>query len=880
MSRASRRPPRAALRLLRRVLPGEEFRERSGDLEEVYSSLADKRGNRLAGIWYRWQVAGLIPAYLWNEGVWRLVMFGNQIKIAFRSLKKQRGTAVLNVLGLSVGIAGSLLITLYVRNELSFDRHNLYAERIHRLAAHMAMAGRESKVAVSSAPMAQTLVNELPEVENAVRFKESGSLIFTTGDRGFREYGLAFADPSLFEIFTIPLLEGDPRTALVDPFSLVLSSKTAEKYFGRENPLGRTLTTGEGVAYKVTGVFDRLPDAGHFHFDIFASLASLDSSRSPNWIEMGFQTYLLLGEGVDPAAVEAKFPAFLQRFIAPGLKEMMGKSMEELETEMGLKFRFFLQPLTGIHLHSDLQGEFEPNGDYKTILIFTPIALFILIIAGINYMNLATARSSGRAREVGLRKVMGSRRQNLIHQFLLESLILSGISLAAGLLLSGLCLPVFNHMAGISLSWPALFEGPMPLVLGGIMVLIGLLGGSYPAFFLSSFQPSRVLRGRLGAGIKAGPLRNGLVIFQFTASVFLLIGTLVVFRQISFIRSKPIGFDRDQVLVLNNVSLLGDSAESFKTEMLRHPSVISATLSGHLPVPSSRTAYPVIPEGESSATQPLPMAVWNVDHDYIETLGMRLAEGRNFLRERASDDEAAILNQSAVLHFGLTEPLGRRLNLMSDPSHTQGSFTVIGVVEDFHYESLRETIQPLMLTLGRSTAHLSFRINTGNIPDTIAAFQKQWKSFLPYEPFSYSFLDDRFEAMYRTELRMGNLLGVFSALAVLIGCLGLFGLAAFTAENRTKEIGIRKVLGAGIPDILGLLVKEFMILVGIANLVAWPIAYFAMHRWLQDFAYRAPLALWILPAAGALTAVIALATVGWHAGRAAGFDPVRTLRYE
>ena len=807
-------------------------------------------------------------------------MFMNYLKSALRNLIKHRGYSLINIVGLAIGMASCLLILLYVRHELSYDGYHEKADQIHRIAMEARWGGRDFDVAVQAPPMAKTMVEEYPEVLDAVRFRQRGDYIVQYGDKSFREQNTVFADPSFFSVFSIPLLKGDPQTALASPNTLVISQSIAEKYFRDEDPMGKTLRLENRDDYQVAGVFEDIPENTHFNFDILFAMESLDESKNPSWLSQNFQTYIVLREGTDWREMEAKLTGVMERYFGPQVAQFIGKTWEEMVEGGEMYARFYLQPLRSIHLHSDLQAELEPNGDIRYVYIFSAIALFVLLIASINFMNLATARSAGRAKEVGIRKVMGSFRRQLVLQFLTESLLLSFLSMALAIGIVLLVLPLFNNLAGKALTLSLLFQGPMIAIILLITTVTGFLAGSYPAFFISAFRPVDTLKGRLRTGLKSGRLRSGLVIFQFAASIILIIGTFVVYNQLHYVQNKKLGFEKEQVLILNNAYLLRDQAKSFRDAMLSQSQFLNGTISGYLPIPSNRNNSAVFPEGEMDSAEATSFQNWTVDYDYIDTLGMNIVEGRNFSREFSTDVDTAIINQAVLKQFNWLDAQDKRVGRIINQKGDMKLYTVIGVVEDFHYESLRSTIGPLVMYLGDSTGLMSFRITTEDVSGSIGLLEAKWKEFLPNQPFERMFMDERFDQLYRAEQRIGKIFGVFATLAVVIGCLGLFGLAAFTAEQRTKEIGIRKVLGASAPGIIQLLLREFVILVGIANLVAWPIAYFVMRRWLEDFAYRISPSVWIFLLAGMLTLFIALFTVSFQAVKAALADPIRSLRYE
>ncbi|MDH4271123.1 MAG: ABC transporter permease, partial [Candidatus Aminicenantes bacterium] len=515
-------------------------------------------------------------------------MLRNYLKTAVRNLFKQKGFALLNVLGLAIGMAVSLLILLYVQDELSYDRFNTLADRTYRVTMSFKFGGRETNAAVAAAPAARTLVDEFPEVVDAVRFRQRGSVILKVGDHSFKERRVAYVDPSFFRVFSVPLLKGSPDAALRDANTLVLSRATAEKYFGASDPVGQAVRVNNQTDFMVAGVFEDIPPNSHFHFDVMVAMATLEESRDPSWLNQNFQTYIVLAEGADPKALEAKFPAVLDKYFGPQVEKVTGMSYELAVKFGGLMIRMALQPLTDIHLKSDLEVELEPTGDMAYVYIFAAIAVFILVIACINFMNLSTARAAGRAKEVGVRKVMGSDRRNLVVQFLTESLILSVVSLALALVLVRLGLGLFIQLSGKALRMSDLATGPMIAALFGVTLAAGVLAGAYPAFIISAFKPANVLRGQVRTGLGAGRMRSALVVFQFAASVVLIVGTLVVRSQLHYMQGKDLGFDKDQVMILEDANLLGSAVESFKNEMLSYPGIESATVSGYLPIPSNR----------------------------------------------------------------------------------------------------------------------------------------------------------------------------------------------------------------------------------------------------------------------------------------------------
>jgi putative ABC transport system permease protein len=867
-------PPALASWILFRLLDEEIRYSAMGDFEEIFTLKAEQKGRIPALIYYWIQIIIILPSFIKTQIDWSIEMIKNYLKVTARILRNQRSFSLINIMGLGIGMACCLLILLYVQDELSYDRYHEKAERIYRFINYSQMGDMNFEVAGAAAPAAQVFKDELPEVEDAVRFRIWDQVKLTYGTASYREDKISFCDPSLFNVFTFPLIEGNPETALSLPNTIIISEKAAWKIFGEANAVGQVLGLGEFADLKITGVFKDIPGNSHFHFDFIVSMSSLDESRNPTWMRPNFQTYVLLHKGADVPEVESKLRVLIKSKLAPEIKASTGKSIDELYAQRGIKEMSYLQPLTAIHLHSGSLRGFEPNGDIKYVYILSSIALFILIIACVNFMNLSTARSSGRAKEVGLRKVMGSYRIDLVKQFLSESTILSFISLTVGIIIVLAVLPAFNQLSGKNLAGKDLGSGIMLGAFAGIALLTGLLAGFYPAFVISAFRPVTVLRGRFKTSLKMGPFRRGLVIFQFIASIVLIISTLVIFSQLRFIQNKKIGFNKEQVLVVNNTFALKNQIHAFKNEMLKNPNISEATVSSYLPVPSSRL-FESVKAGEDTSDKPAPpMAVFPVDHDYIDTLEMTIIEGRNFAREYQTDSDAVVINRAAVKHFGWDNPLERTLKF------NKKTFKVIGVVEDYHFESLRNQIKPVVLYLGDSTGRISFRIKTENIAGTIEALKRKWKEFLPHEQFDYAFFDDKFFSLYQAELMMGKVFGVFSGLAIFVASLGMFGLAAFTAEKKSKEIGIRKVLGATVPQILNMLTREFMILVGISNLIAWPIGYYLMSRWLQGFAYRVSFGLGIFILSGFITVLFSVLAISIQALKAATSDPVKALRYE
>lgn len=818
------------------------------------------------------------------------IMFRNYFTIALRNLRKHSFYTFINVLGLAVGIASCLIIVGYVSHELSYDRHYQDAERIHRVDCEIKFGPNHLRLAVSPAPLAEAFRNDYPEVEAIGRFWDDGSILVKRVDQNIKETRAIYADSSIFRVFNIPFIKGSSEQALREPFTMVLSESAAARYFPNEDPLNQTLILENKDSYKVIGVYEDMPVTSHFRFDMMMALVSHPYHKDGNWLSNNFTTYLKLRPGATRESLEAKFPQMVDKYCGPQAKMALGGefTMEQFRAS-GNKIDYTLRPLTEIHLFSDKVGELGTNSDIAYIYLFGAIALFILIIACINFMNLSTARSANRAKEVGVRKVMGSLRGHLVRQFLTESVILSVISFLLALAIAWMALPAFNELADKQLVLPfgsSSFWGQLLAA----AILIGIVAGVYPAFFLSAFKPANVLKGNLALGMKSGVVRSSLVVFQFFISIVLIIGTIAVNRQLNFIQNKKIGFNKDQVVVIKDAYGLGDQLQSFKDEALKDSRIISGTISGFLPVSgTNRSDNTFWPEGVQPTQENLiSLQSWRVDHDYIRTLGMEITDGRDFSREFKSDSSAVILNQSALKLFGITEnPVGK--SIMTWGNNSSGGeidsknyekYTIIGVVDDFHFESLRQNIGPLGFFLQRSSGLISFRFEAQNSHEVIESLQSTWTRIAPGMPFAYSFLDQDFGSMYSSEQRLGNLFTVFAGLAIVIACLGLFALTAFTAEQRTKEIGIRKVMGASVASIVLLLSKEFGKLIIIAFFIAVPAAWFGIGKWLDTYTYRAEIGVFIYLAAGGLSFLVAWLTMGYQSFRAATSDPVRSLRSE
>jgi putative ABC transport system permease protein len=809
-------------------------------------------------------------------------MIKNYFKIAWRNIVKNKIFSFINIAGLAIGLCCFTLIALFVLDELSYDRYNKKAAQIYRLNSDILFGGTEQKLALTSDAMGPVLKKDYPAVEQYTRFYTSDGPKQVKKDNAFiTEYRVGNADSTLFDVFTLPAVAGDTKTALNEPNTVVITESTAKKYFGTTDAVGKTLQTSDnnGTTYKVTAIIRDMPRNSHFRFDMLFSMDNVQYQWN-NHLSQNFQTYIVLKKGTDPKEFEKNFAQYINRYVLPQAKEFMQvNSLEEFE-KAGNRLSYSMTPLTDIHLHSNLLGELSANGSMQYVYIFSVAAIFILLIACINFMNLSTARSAKRAKEVGIRKVLGTERKNLIRQFLTESTITAIISLLLSLVIAWLVLPVFNSISGKTLSLSEIARGPFLPLLLALPFVVGLLAGSYPAFFLSSFRPISILKGNITGGTKRSYLRSSLVVLQFSISIFFIVGTIVVYKQLNYIQTKRLGFSKDQVLIINNTDGLGNRAKAFKNDVLNIPGVSSGTLSSYLPVTSSsRTDITYSKDAVMDSRNGFNQQEWRVDYDYIRTMGMKIIAGRGFSKDFGSDSSAMIINETTRDILGYDNPVGKKIYSNNGAGSIE-SYNIIGVVENFHFSSLRNNIGPLALMLGNSSGFASFKVDTKDVKTLLGKIGDKWKAMMPEVPFSYRFLDDAFNQMYDSEQRIGKIALSFALLAIIIACLGLFGLATYMAEQRTKEIGVRKVLGATVSDIASMLSKDFLRLVVIAAVFSFPLAWWFMHNWLEDFAYRVNISWWIFIAAAVIALAIALATVGFQAIKAAVANPVKSLRTE
>lgn len=811
-------------------------------------------------------------------------MIKNYLKIALRQLRKQKLYAAIKIGGFALGIAACILIALYIRNETSYDRSYPDADRIYRVIGVFNDNGKIEKDVSFPAPMGKVLKNDFPEVELSGRmmpnslFAGAGSNELRRADQTQNTYekGFTYADQQMLDMLKVPMVYGNRETALKDPLSMVISKKMADKYFPGQNPMGKVmyLDNKTDKPHKIAGVMQDFPETSHLHdYDFLLTLTGIEfwNGEQNTWRASNYPDYVLLRAGTNVAQFEKKMTTdVLQNHYLP---ELLKEGYKDANNLMA-KYSLHLQNVRDINLHSyDIDDQLT-HGDIRFVWLFGAIAIFILIIACINFVNLSTAKSANRAKEVGLRKVVGSLRGSIINQFLAESLVYSFFSFGLGIILAWILLPYFNTLALKSLTMPWAQWWFIPSILLAAFI-VGIVSGIYPAFYLSAFKPVQVLKGNISNGSKSSVLRNSLVIFQFATSVILIISTGVIYNQLQYILNKKVGFDKDQVIVIQGTNTLGRNIHGFKNELLKLSSVKSASISDFLPINGTkRNGNTFYNEGKTKQEAGVFGQFWDVDHDYVKTMGMKIIAGRNFLPDMPTDSQAVIINQTLANKLNLKNPVGKRI------ANGGASFPVIGVIQDFNFESMRNDVGPLLLHLGNSPSIVSVKISGTDVKNTLGGIAAVWKSYSPDQPIRYTFMDEQFANMYADVQRTGHIFTTFAILAIIIACLGLFALSAFMAEQRSKEIGIRKVLGATITNITTLLSVDFLKLVLIAILIASPIAWWAMSKWLQDYAYRTPIHWWIPALAGVVAILIALLTVSFQSIKAAIRNPVKSLRSE
>jgi len=851
------KPPRIAAALLNRILPDEGKETPLGDFEEFYNTRAEKDGVFWARLWYWKQILILVPGMIRQSAWWSGVMFNNYLKTAVRNLLRYKGYSFLNISGLAFGMAACMLILLWVLSELSFDRFHENADNIYRVAYEEQVSTGSQHYWNMPPPLAPALQETFPGIEKASRIRIWGSRLVRHGDTRYVERGFAFVDPDFLRMFSFRLLMGDPESALNAPNSVVITQDMAEKYFGDVNPMGKTLNVDSDYDLTVTGVLENMPAESSFQFDFLAQFPFIykfiGRDVSENWGYHAMITYVQLGQGSSMAAVNDQIGDFLKDHYA------------------NLDTRLYLQPLKEVHLHN-LGG----GGAIIYVYIFSAAALLVLLIACINFVNLTTARSANRAKEVGIRKVTGARASDLRRQFFGESIFMSLLALLTAAVLVVALLPFFNELTGKQLGYTALLNAPFAAGLLAIALTTGIVSGTYPAFYLSSFQPVHTLKGALRKGAAGGRLRKTLVVTQFALTTALLIISIAVHNQVEFMRTKDLGIAREHIVYMPMRGALKISYEPVKNELLRNPAITGVT--GVSDLPGIFTTVSTVNndwEGKDLDKNFL-FDCLLVDFNFTDIFDLPVTQGRFYNREIAADTAAGfVLNETAVRDMGLESPIGKKFRIW------ELTGTIIGVVKDFHTVSLHKKIDPLALLIDpEAYDYMVVKIDGGDIPGALGYMEEVCTRFNPDYPFDYGFFDERFESQYTTERRLGSLSAAFTLTAIAISCLGLFGLAAFMAERRTKEIGIRKTLGASVPGILTLLTGEFARWVVLANVIAWPAAWYGVNEWLRHFAYRADFGWSVFVTAGLLTLAVAVITVSYQTYRAARTNPVDSLRHE
>jgi putative ABC transport system permease protein len=806
-------------------------------------------------------------------------MFKNLIRYSIKSFKRQRSYIIINVLGLSIGIACSLLIALYVLNEASYDKYNLKKDRIFRAILNGKIGGQEVTTTSSPAIMGSTMVKEFPEIEDYLRMNGRGPTVIEYNKQTFTEEHIIEVDSSFFNFFTIPVIRGDLKNLLNAPHKVVLSESIAKKIFGNENPIDKQIKIGtDTLRYIVTGVMADVPQNTHFEANLLTSFLTNPRSKEPDWMNNSFATYFLLKPNSSYKSVDAKYPELLQKYVGPEIQKYTGLSLSDFIAQ-GNKYRFYLQSLNDIHLDTSVQQEFKASVDPKYLTIFGSIAILIVIIAAINFMNLSTAQATRRAKEVGIKKVAGSTRKMLVAQFLSESFILSFIALIFAIVIIKLSLPYFNNLLGARLSLQLFTSWVTIPLLILFSLFVGVLAGSYPAFFLSSFNPYEVLKGSAKNSSQNGRLRRVLVVFQFAVSILLIVGTMIMYKQIKYMLNKDMGFKKEQLIVINRAEALGPKMKSFKETVKNIPGVVNISSSTAIPGrTNNNNAYMM--EGRKDET--FLMATSWVDYDFLDTYGMTLASGRTFNKSFTSDEDACIINESAFRDFKVGDIEKARFVEPRD-SGKMHYLQIIGVVNNFNFESLRNPIGPYVLKFqndGMFWGYITVRLSAQNQTKTIKAIEDVWKEFVSNNPLQYYFLDADFELMYKQEKQNAQMAVIFSILAIFIAALGLFGLTSFTVEQRTKEIGVRKAMGSSVAGIYVVISREVIILVSISALLAWPVVYYWAGKWLQNFYYKINLGFFSLIIGLVIALGIAVLTISYRIMRAARVNPAQSLKYE
>jgi ABC-type antimicrobial peptide transport system permease subunit len=862
MNRNKSSDSRLLNRLLKGVLPWDHYLEKSGDLEEAYRSLQEERGRIRAGIWYARQVLLTVKLFVFESVYWRTVMLGNYFKVALRNILKHKGFSIINLFGLAVGMAVCILILLWVWDETSYDKFHENIDELYRVVEHQNYtSGSMFPVAVTPDMIGPALKDDYPEVLEFTRLRIFRNVLVKYQDKSLFEDGICFADPAFLDMFNFPLLEGNKDTVLPGIESIVLSERMVKKYFRNEDPLGRTITLFSGIDMVVSGVMKDIPQNSHLQFDF---LGHFDFIRkkfgwSGGWHNNNYYTYVQLQKNSDVEKLGAEVFEYFQK----------------IGQQSGTKF--LLQPVKDIHLRSyfaiDIYGASQGRSIY--VYVFSVVALIVILIACINFMNLSTARSATRAKEVGMRKVVGGRRPDIIRQFFGESILFASLAAVAAAVLVQVFLPAFNNLTGKSLAFSLFSDVKILLFFIGIVLITGVISGIYPALYISAFQPVKVLKGGSASGFRSSFLRKALVVLQFSLSIIFIAGTLIVSSQLNYVRNRSLGFNQEHVILFTMEGYLGDRYQAFKDELLQSPGIRGVTKS------SDRLTYTVHSTGAfrwegRNPDDHILVHQFSIGHDYVKTLGMEIVAGRDLSREFPSDAKSAyLINETLAELLGYEDPIGKAVTLYNRKG------AIVGVIKDFNYKSAHKKIEPLILRIDpRLDWFVYVRIEGGDVPGSLAAIEEIYKKHVPELPFTFTFLDESLNSLYQSDRRTGRLFSYFTILAIFISCLGLFALASFMIEQRTKEIGVRKVMGANLPRITVLLTRDFLKWIVAANVIALPTAYFVMQVWLNNFAYRTAISIWTFVLAASFALAIALATIGYQSIKAARANPADFLRYE
>ncbi len=800
-------------------------------------------------------------------------MFKNYLKVAFRNILKKKYYSFLNLLGLSIGITVGILVIIYIQDELSYDTFHPGVENKYVIALNGKIGNQEVQGVFTPPPLARAALEEIPGITSVTRTFSSAGTVFRYENRAFTEYDAFWADSSFFDYFGYELIRGNKKTVLSEPNKVVLTESAAKKYFGENDPIGKVLLAGnDKAAYEVTGIAADSPHNSHFQFDVLISFSTIEYSRSTQWLGNSINTYIETTPGTSEEQVKEGLDQLVEKYAGPEIERLTGISLEEMRKQGG-KYGYFTIPILDLHLNApDVQTSFEPPSDALYLYIFSAIGVFMIVIASVNFMNLATASAAGRAKEVGLRKTLGSDRQSMIVQFLVESVLYVLMATVISFVILYLVMPWFNQLSGKNLDLLIYTEGWFLLTLSGLILVVGLIAGSYPAFYLTSFRPVDVLKGRISRGAKSGGFRRTLVVGQFFISAGLIICTLLVNNQLQYMQNKNLGINKEHTMVLTNTSRLGSNQEPFRQALVSDTRIKAASYSEFtIPGTNNVTVFQR-PETNNDYL----VMLYSADYYHHEVLGFEITEGRYFSRDFPTDTAAVVINQAAAQEMSLENPVGNELFFPSD----QNTYKIIGVMKDFNFESLRNEIMPLVIMLTENANEMIVRFADGDPRGAVTLIGSIWNDHASGEPMDYTFLDDDFDKLFRQEQRLGSIFTVFTAIAIFIACLGLLGLSAYMTEQRTREIGIRKVLGASTFSILSLLSTEFLKLAGIAFVVSAPVAWYFMNNWLQNFAYRIEINFMAFIVSALITVFIVLITISWQTVRAARMNPVESIKTE